>query len=161
MNDDDLLSAAKMAELLADAVPDRDEAGWAQWLANNRNPARETSYRIRHERLAGRVYYRRSALNDFVDFERQRHLGTIKLTGRTAELVQALGLRQPGASGTGRPFNLTSLTHHVDAEGREFAQLVLGNPLMVFRLEPMDCAALYQALGDVIEDFTAHNEYDD
>lgn len=151
----DLISAANAADILANAVPPRSASEWTQWLANNRNAARRAGYRVPYERLGGRVYYRRSELEGFIQFQGQRLLGNIELKGRVAEIVQAYGLGQPKASGHGRPFNLSQVAAQVDHFGGDYVQLVLSDPLTVYRLSPKQCEQLQAALDHALQDIAA------
>jgi len=155
-----LYTAERTAELLGELLPERDAKKWAQWLRNSRNPLR-TGYRLPSRRVRGRIYYERSDLEAFVSFERQKRLGTIQMTGRVAEVVQAFGLDKPGADGTGRPFNFSQITHQVDAYGTHFAQLLLSEPLTAYRINIEQCAALSKGLSEVMRQFPGTAKTDD
>ncbi len=133
---DELLGNSAAAQFLHEQIADRTPEQWALWLQNNRNQARRVSYRIPFERMAGGVFYLREELANFVEWEKSRQLGTIKLTGRAAEVIRAFGIGTTGGSTTGRKLNVTGITPQInEATGNPFVQVVTDDPLMVYRLE--------------------------
>jgi hypothetical protein len=131
---DELLSGSVAGEILHEQMPDKTAEQWRLWLQNNRNQTRRVSYRIPFERMAGGVFYRRDELAKFAEWERARQLGTIKLTGRAAEVLQAFGIGEKGSTTQGRRFKGGSANLVVDAAGEVFVQTIINEPLMVFAM---------------------------
>lgn len=133
---DELLSNSFAAQVLCELLPEKNAEQWALWLQNNRNQSRRVSYRIPFERMAGGVFYHREELAKFAEWEKSRQLGSIKLTGRAAEVVRAFGIGTASGSTTGRKLSVTGINQQTDvATGKHFIQLVTDDPLMVYRLE--------------------------
>jgi hypothetical protein len=147
---EELLSNTVAAQLLAEVVLNKTPEQWALWLHNNRNSTRKTPYRIPYEKLGGGVFYRREEIAKFAEWEKQRHLGTIKLTGRAAEMMKAFGIGSASGSTTGRKFNLNSINLQTDAAtGKTFIQMLTDDPLMVYRLELDEAQAIAKELSEV------------
>jgi hypothetical protein len=115
-------------------MPDKTAEQWRLWLQNNRNQSRRVSYRIPFERMAGGVFYRREELVKFAEWEKARQLGTIKLTGRAAEVLQAFGIGEKGSTTQGRRFKGGSVNLAVDAACVPFVQAIINEPLIVFAM---------------------------
>ena len=139
---EELLSTAVAAEALHELDSSKTVDQWAYFLQNNRNRARKVGYRIPFDKIAGAAFYQRGELLKFVEWDRARQIGTIKLTGRAAEVVQAFGIGSKGGSATGRALNLIE----VRAIGDEI-QMVLAEPLMVYRLSKEQANTLALALS--------------
>ena len=150
MEIDELLNSAVSSELLSELLPEKDAGQWLYWLSNNRNPARPVSVRIPFEKFAGGVFYRREELVKFAEFERSRKLGTIKLTGRAAEVVQAFGIGTAHGSATGKRLDNPTVTLQIDQGTRKrYVQLITANPLSVYRIELDTALALGKDLVEV------------
>ena len=150
---DELLSNSVAAQVLAELIPDRSSEKWGQWLQNNRNQLRRASYRIPFVKMAGGVFYRREELAKFAEWEKSRQLGTIKLTGRAAEVVRAFGIGTSGGSSTGRKLIVQGITAQTDeATGASFIQFITDDPLMVYRLEPEEAKNLARGLLVALND---------
>ena len=142
------VAATVLSELLNDKTPEQ----WAVWLQNNRNQSRRVPYRIPFERMAGGIFYHREELAKFAEWEKSRQLGTIKLTGRAAEVVRAFGIGKSGGSTTGRKLNITGINPQIDdVTGKPYVQLITDDPLMVYRLEVSEARSLANELGEVVE----------
>lgn len=140
-------AAAKLAE----ALPERNAEQWALWLQNNRNPSRRSPYRIPFEKMGVMVIYKIDEIAKFIEWEKQRHLGTIKLSGGAMEAITAYGIGIAGGGSTGRKFELNSLTLQND-ETLEvmYISLILNNPLMVFRIEIEEAKSFSNELIELI-----------
>lgn len=148
---EELLSNAVAAQVLSELMPEKTPDQWALWLQNNRNQARRVSYRIPFEKMAGGVFYRRDELAKFAEWEKARQLGTIKLTGRAAEVLQAFGIGSATGSTTGRKLKVTGINPQVDqATGKPFIQCITDDPLMVYRLELDEAKAILKELGEAV-----------
>lgn len=133
---DELIKSELAAQVLHESIPVRSRDQWALWLQNNRNPRRRATYRIPFERIGISVFYRRDELSKYSEWEKQRQLGTIKLTGRAAEVMRAYGIGEAGGGATGRKFNVSAIDLQTDpVSEKPYIALILEDPLMVFRLE--------------------------
>lgn len=145
------LTTQAAAEYLSQQFPAKTAEQWALWLRNNRNQARRAIYRVKAEQIGRSAFYAPDELAAFVTFEKSRELGTIKLTGRAAEVMHAYGIGTRGGSGTGRKFNVTSINPQIDdATGKPYVQLITDDPLMVYRLEPGQAKAISEELAEVV-----------
>jgi len=130
-----LLSSAAAGLALAELLPDegRTAEQWATWLQNNRNMSRAAAYRVPHVR----AMYRREDLEAYAAWERSRQQGSLKLSPRVAEALRAFGAGEPDATPQGR--RLKSFSANVAVSNEDAApivQLVMSNPLTVWRLTP-------------------------
>lgn len=149
---EELLSNSVAADVLNELMPDKTPEQWALWLQNNRNQARRATYRIPFDRMGGGVFYRRDELAKFTEWEKGRKLGSIKMTGRAAEVLQAFGIGEKGGSTTGRRLKVAGITLQVDqASGTPFVQLVTDDPLMVYRLALDEAKAIAKELADAVQ----------
>jgi hypothetical protein len=76
----------------------------------------------------------------------------MKLTGRAAEALRAYGIGTATGSTTGRKLEITGILDQTDeVTNEQFVQLIISEPLLVYRLDPeqaRDIARrLYQAAG--------------
>jgi len=143
MATEELLSTQAAAEYLSHQLPDKSVEQWALWLRNNRNQARRAVYRVKSEQLGRMAVYSPEDLTAFVEFEKSRQLGSIKLTGRAAEVMRAFGIGESGGSTLGRKLTVTGINLQIDEATRKaYVQLITNEPLMVFRLEPEESVAL-------------------
>lgn len=150
---EELLSTAVAAEALHELDSSKTVDQWAYFLQNNRNRARKVGYRIPFDKIAGAAFYQRGELLKFVEWDRARQIGTIKLTGRAAEVVQAFGIGSKGGSATGRALQVSSVHLQVDpASGKPFVQVITAEPLMVYRMEASDAKAF---AAELVEAATA------
>jgi hypothetical protein len=132
---EELLSKQVAAAMLSELMPDKTAKQWMTWLRNNRNQLRRVPYRIPTVSLGGGAFYRRDDLEAYVEWEKSRQMGTIKLSARAVEALHAVGFNERGGSSTGRHFDVTMISHQIDeTTGEPFIQLILNNPLMVYRL---------------------------
>ena len=148
---EELLGNSVAAQLLNELMPDKSIEQWSLWLQNNRNQSRRASYRIPFEKMGGGVFYLREEIAKFAELEKSRKLGSIKLTGRAAEALQAYGIGTEGGSTTGRRFDVSDVMPQVDqATGKPYIQIITSNPLMVYRLELEEAKAFSKELEDAI-----------
>ena len=147
---EELLGVGAAAEVLNELMPDKTPRQWITWLTNNRNQSRTVSYRIPTVRIWGGVFYRRAELEGFVELEKSRQLGTIKLTGRVAEALRAFGINEPGGGPYGRELKTFRVGEAVvDGDSRPFAQLTVGDPLSVYRIEIEQIKTMIAELTEV------------
>jgi hypothetical protein len=143
----DLLSNSMTAQTLHERLPGKTVEHWMTWLQNNRNQSRRVAYRIPFERMAGGVFYLQEEVERFVEWERGRQLGTVKLTGRAAEAVRAFGIGEASGGATGRRLNISAVLPMIDdATGQPFVRVIANDPLLVYRLEPHEAARLAKEL---------------
>ena len=143
---EELLSNSLTAQTLSEELKSKTAEQWAGWLQNNRNQSRRVPYRIPFRRINGGIFYAREELDKFVTFEKQRQVGTIKLTGRAAEVLRAYG-----GSSTGRKLKITTVNPQVDEDtGKLYIQVIADDPLMVYRLELDEAQAITSKFTEVI-----------
>jgi hypothetical protein len=145
--DQELLSTPVAADLLAEMLPDRNAEAWALWLRNNRNQARKAAYRIPTVRISNGAFYTRDELAKFAEWEKSRQLGKVTLSPRAAEALRAFGVGQPGGSTTGRKLNY-SVNVQPSEGGAPFVQMIVSDPLLVFRLDRDELAGLINELAE-------------
>ena len=84
------------------------------------------------------------------EFEKQRTLGTLKLSSRAAEALNAFGIGEANGSTTGRKLDCT-ITPQLDPLTRKhFVQIVVKEPLLVFRVEIDQAKELHAELAEVL-----------
>lgn len=148
----DLVSNSLAAQTLHQVFPDKTSEQWVLWLQNNRNQSRSVPYRIPFVRMHGGVFYEVAQLNRFADWEKSRQLGTMKLTGRAVEAMQAFGIGQAGGGSYGRKLAYSvQLGFEEDDSSKQFVRLMIERPLGVFRLEADQAEALAKELVGVAE----------
>lgn len=143
---DELLNNPMAAQLLAERLPERSAERWRIWLQNNRNQSRQVPYRIPFVRLGGGTFYSPDELEKFVEFERARHIGRIKLSGRTVETLRAFGIGEVGGSTLGRAFKGGSANPHPNNNGGAFVQATINEPLTVFAMTPQQAISFGEEL---------------
>ena len=124
------------AQALSEQLPGRDAVRWELWLRNNRNQSRAAVYRVPFERISNGTFYKPEEIAKFVAWEKSRRLGTIKMSGRAAEVMQAFGIGTATGSATGRKLLIMGIERMTDpATGQPYVQFITGDPLIVYRLE--------------------------
>lgn len=137
MATNELLSTQAAAEYLSSHLTEKSTEQWALWLRNNRNQARRAIYRVKSEQMGRMAVYAPEELAAFIEFERSRNLGTIKLTGRAVEVMRAYGLGEASGSTTGRKLTVTNVNLQIEnLTQKAYVQVITSEPLMVYRLEP-------------------------
>jgi len=151
---EELLSTQAAAERIAEAIHEPGGvAYWSRYLTNNRREDRSPPHRIPFERLGGGAFYRPENIATFIEFEKSRRLGVLKLSGRAAEALRAFGIGEAGGGTTGRKLDCT-LTAQLDpTTGTPYAQLVIQDPLLVFRIEPGQLRELHVEIADMFNAF--------
>ena len=145
-----LFTTQAAAEWLEQAIPGESQRYWRNVLINNRRSDRNPPHVIPVSMMGKTALYTLEALQDFASFEKGRRLGQVKLTARAAEVVRAFGIGQGGTS-TGRKLKLSGINPQVDeATGHTFVQLIVADPLLVFRLEIDEARSLCNELLEVI-----------
>ena len=148
---DELLGNSFAAQVLHEQIATKTTEQWMLWLQNNRNQSRRVPYRIPFVRLAGGVFYHREEIANFAEWEKARSLGSIKLTGRAAEVLHAYGVGTTSGSATGRKLLVQGITTQVDqVTGAPYIQFITDDPLMVYRLEADEARAVTKNLNDAI-----------
>jgi hypothetical protein len=68
---------------------------------------------------------------------------------RSSELLRSFGIGEPGGGYTGRSLAITAITPQIDEEdGKPFVQVIMNNPLRVYRLEIKQASTM---ANDLIE----------
>jgi len=145
----ELMNTAVAAQELAKLLPEegKTQEQWLRFLQNNRNASRRVPYRIPHEILGKVAIYQTHDLKRFADFEKQRAIGSIRVSARAAEALHAFG-----KSRTGRKLRVAGITPQIDDEtGEFFVQIIIAEPLLVFRLSKDEAAALASELTEAAE----------
>lgn len=137
------------AELLAEQVGESVDY-WTTRLANMRNPKRSVAYRLNFSATEGRLgLYAEEDLRAFIEFEKTRRIGKVTLSPRAAEALRAFGVGQPGGNTTGRKLNCSI---HVqpgnDNTSGPFVQLIVNDPLLVFRIDADELDSLIKELTE-------------
>lgn len=136
MTTTELLSRQAAAEWLAQQLQDKNAEQWALFLRNNANNARRAIYRLPVEQIGRNSFYQPDELAKFVQFEQGRQLGTLKLSGRAAEVLQAFGTGTSGATANGRKWKGGSANIGLTNGGERFIQTMINEPLTVFAMTP-------------------------
>ncbi|CAM3319246.1 hypothetical protein [Polaromonas hydrogenivorans] len=145
--EDDLLDTDAAGRWLSQALPEKTPAQWALWLRNNRNQSRHASYRINVQRFGKKACYLPVDLERFVDWEKSRQLGTVKLSGRVVEVMRAYGMDEVGGSNYGRKLAYeVQLSFEEGSPDKQFVRLMIKRPLGIFRLEADEAEALAKEL---------------
>jgi hypothetical protein len=144
----ELLSASVAAEVLAEILPDRNPAQWELWLRNNRNQARKAVYRIPVQRISNGAFYTRDELAKFAEWEKGRRLGKVTVTGRAAEVMRAFGIGEASGGAHGRRLSCSVNVQPGEAGTAPYVQLIVNDPLLVFRLDADDLADLIKELTE-------------
>jgi len=142
----ELMNTAVAAQELSKLLPEegKTQEQWLRFLQNNRSASRRAPYRIPYELLGKVAVYQMVELKRFADFEKQRTIGSIKLSSRAAEALHAFG-----GSRTGRKLKVTGITRqHDDETGEVFVQVIIAEPLLVFRLSKDEAMALANELTE-------------
>ncbi|WP_244145748.1 hypothetical protein [Paraburkholderia tropica] len=149
----ELLNSKAAAEWLDAALPGESAGYWQRWLTNNRNQTRRVPYRIPFQSVVGfkAAHYDANELARFVEFEKQRRLGSVTLTGRAAEVMRAYGIGEKGGSTTGRKLKVSGIHPQVDEAGKPYVQLITDDPLMVYRIEVADAVAVLKELSAAVD----------
>lgn len=134
---DELKTAERASELLAQELPERTAVQWRSWLRNNRNAGKQAIYRIPTQKIGREVFYSLEELAEFTRFHKQLRIGDIRPTGRVAEALAAFGVGA-GGSGTGHTWEAPGVYAALDEETQApFVQLHLTSPRrIVYRLTP-------------------------
>lgn len=143
------LSSQEAEERAQEVIPEKP-GYWHNYLINNRREKRPAAYRIPFTKKPdGRVFYNVDEFAKFLEFEKRRRIGGMKLTGRAAEIMRAFGIGEAVGSTLGRKLNLTSISAQIDqATGRSFVQIISSDPLMVYRVEPGEATAIAEKLTE-------------
>lgn len=148
---EDLLSTQAAAELVASEI--HEAAGvtyWARYLTNNRRDDRNPPHRVSFQRLGACAFYRREDLAAFIEFEKKRRLGIRTLSGRAAEVMRAYGIGEAGGGTTGRRLDCTINPQVDPVTGAPYVQLVINDPLLVYRVDIAQAKALCTELAETI-----------
>lgn len=147
MDTHNLLSRSAAAEWLALQLTDKGAEQWALFLRNNANHARRAFYRIPVVPVGRNAFYELPELGKFVEFEKSRQLGELKLTGRAAEALCAFGVGTASGSTTGRKIQLTAITPQTDSvTGARFVQIIMDDPLRVYRVDVAEAKGIVRQL---------------
>jgi hypothetical protein len=147
----DLFNTNAAADYLADAIPGESASYWYQRLVNARRSDRQQPFAIPFSTLGKVCLYEQSDLEQFVEFEKSRRLGKVKLSGRAAEALRAFGIGEPGGSSLGRVFKGGAANPHPDNKGGTLVQATIHEPLMVFAMTPEQAIAFGKELKEAGE----------
>mgnify|MGYP003576878193 CR=1 FL=1 len=147
----ELLAPSLAGEVLYEMLPDRSAKQWTLWLQNNRNQVRKAAYRVPFERISNGAFYRREDLAKFVEWEKGRQLGSVKVTGRAAEVMRAFGIGEVSGGVHGRKLSCTANALPGEGGTSPYGQLIIDDPLLVFRLDRDELARLAQELVQAVK----------
>ncbi len=149
--DETYLNTNAASEWLHNAIPGESKEYWRHALINNRRQDRTPPHRVPFSTLGRMAIYTLPALEAFAEFEKARRLGEMKLSARAAEAMLAFGIGQEGGSTTGRQLRVTSITAQVDeTTNAPFAQLIIEDPLRVYRLDVQQARSIADELVEAI-----------
>lgn len=149
---DEVMNSNVAGDVLHELMPDKPADEWAIWLRNNRNQSRQVSYRVPFERISNGAFYRKEDLAEFAAWEKSRQLGTLKLSPRAKEALEAFGVGIATGSTTGRKLTVTGINPQVDeATGKTFIQMIFSDPLRVYRVELGQAEAVAKELNEAIQ----------
>lgn len=147
------MAAAHLSEQLKDKTPEQ----YTLMLNSNRVKSRAVAYRIPYEKIGGGVAYAVEELEKYIALQKSRTIGTVKLSTKAAEALQAVGFNEAGGSSTGRRFNPTDLILAIDeVTKKHFMQLILSDPLRVYRVEVEAAQFLNRELTELLSVVERH-----
>lgn len=149
MTQETLLTTHAAGDYLHEQMPGESPDYWRQALINNRRNDRKPAHRIPFSTLGRAAVYRPEDLAAFCEFEKSRRLGTVTLSAKAAEALRAIGFGEEGSSTSGRRWKGGSA--NVVNIGGMFVQVVVNEPLIVFRVEPADAIAFGRELVEAGE----------
>lgn len=153
----ELLSPSVAAQRLHELLPHKTVAQWGRWLQNNRDQNRAVAYRIPFERLSSGVVYRPESLREYSDYENQRRIGNRRLTAQEKEVLKAYGVGEPSGGATGRKLDIGGINVHLDdATQMPYIQMIVNEPLLVFRVEVSQAEAILKELQDAVDYCNGH-----
>lgn len=133
------------SEWLDEAIPGHTPKYWQGVLLNNRRENRRNVHEVPYTLVGKCAFYREEDLRSFAEFEKQKRIGNKKLTGRATEVIRAFGIGQTGGTSQGWKWDGASATpQHV--AGEIFVQVVVNNPLTVFKLSPAEAISFGKEL---------------
>lgn len=144
MTEETLLTTQAAGDYLHEQIPGESPGYWRQALINNRRGDRKPAHRIPFSTLGRAAVYRLEDLAAFCEFEKSRRLGTVTLSAKAAEALKAIGFGEEGATTSGRRWKGGSA--NVANNNGVFVQVVISEPLTVFRVEPADAIAFGREL---------------
>lgn len=143
-----LIPAKEAAQRLAAALGET-EAYWASRLLNDRRPRRRVKHPIPALREGGRIKYAAETVDRWATEELQRRLATgIAPVSRVAEVLEAYGIKDHGP-GTGRTLSFTLNAAYDEETGEHYAQLIMNDPLRVYRLPAAQIRELAAEFNDL------------
>lgn len=150
--EEDLMITPLAAEVLAKELGGRTVEGWSLWLRNNRNQSRDTPYRVSFQKISNGAFYARADLDEYIKWEKARQLGSVRVSARAMQALDAYGVGHPDGSATGRKLKVVGMTAQVDeATKLPFVQVILENPLRVYRIPVEQAAALAAEFNALVE----------
>lgn len=148
----DLLSTSVAAERLHELLPHKSVQQWTLWLQNNRNKQRAVVYRIPFERFSGGIVYRPESLREYADYENERRIGNRRLTAQEKAVLGAYGIGEASGGATGRKLDIGGINVQLDdATQKPYIQVIVNEPLLVFRVEVSQAEAILKELQDAVD----------
>jgi hypothetical protein len=147
---DSLFNTGAAADFLNEAIPGKTPGYWRQRLINARRSDRSEAFVLPFSTVGKAVFYEEADLQQFIEFEKSRQLGKMKLSGRAAEALRAFGIGEAGGGSQGRRFKDGSVNLQATDDGSGvFVQTIISEPLMVFAMTPEQAIAFGTDLVDV------------
>lgn len=124
-----MMTAAEAEQYLQSALGER-EGYWRTYLQNNRRTERNPRHHIPYQVVRGRPRYEKAHLDQHIALVREDFARRGKVAGSVHEVFKAVG-----GCPTGRPFVATVSPQIEEGEGIGFLQLLISEPLLVYRLD--------------------------
>lgn len=134
---ENFLDTKAAAEHLHARIPGESVKYWTARLNNLRRTDRTQPFELRFAKVEGKSgFYNRADLERYVEFEKSRRVGKVKLSSRAAEALRAFGIGEAGGTSLGRIFKGGTANPHPDNKGSVFVQAIINEPLTVFAMTP-------------------------
>lgn len=125
------------SEYLHDRIPGESLKYWTARLNNLRRTDRPQPFELRFAKVEGKSgFYNSADVEQYVEFEKSRRVGKVKLSSRAAEALRAFGIGEPGGTSLGRTFKGGTANPHPDNKGGVIVQTTINEPLTVFAMTP-------------------------
>lgn len=147
--EDELLNTQLAAERLQEAIHE-PPGYWERYLLNNRRKDRNPEYLIPTQKLGGGIFYTPKDLAKFAAWEKSRRVGGIKVSGRAAEALRAVGFGEPEGSTTGRKLDCAITPQLDEITKKHFVQILVKKPLLVFRVEVEQAKEIRDELSEIL-----------
>lgn len=144
-----LLDTKAAAQYLHDQIPDESMKYWAARLNNLRRTDRPQPFALQFSKVEGKSgFYSREDLAAYVEFEKARRVGKVKLSGRAAEALRAYGIGEQGGGVHGRKLSYDINVQVNEGDPRPYVQLIINEPFLVYRIPADELTTLVKELSE-------------